>query len=214
MKKTLMTVCSAALILLGSCSSNQQFYGAVTGASLGGMFGSSIGGITDGPRGHDKGALIGMLIGGAIGVAATAPKNNESSSSDRYNSYGYEDYRDGVYDSPYADIAIENIRFNDRNNNRSIDAGEHSTLSFEIRNYGRDYVYDIAPVISVSGTKHILLSPTAIVSELAPGRAVRYKAEVVATDRLRNGVVRFDISFSNGSELFTLKSFEMRTYGR
>ena len=47
-----------------------QFYGAATGASLGGLFGSAIGGIADGPRGHDMGTVVGMAIGGIIAVVA------------------------------------------------------------------------------------------------------------------------------------------------
>lgn len=193
-----------------------QFYGTATGASLGGLFGSAIGGIADGPRGHDMGTVVGMAIGGIIGAAATAPKTDDGNyrSSDYYYDYGTDDYRENNYYSPFANIEIEELRFVDENNNRALDAGEHARLVFIIRNMGRDYVYDIAPVITVSGTKEIYLSPTAIVKELGPGKAVRYQSEIVATKKLKNGNADFSIGLSDGDKLYTLRSFQMCTNKR
>lgn len=215
MKKTLMAALGAALIMMSSCESASQFYGVATGASVGGMFGSAIGAITGGWRGSSVGRLAGMAIGGVVGAAATTPKTTkESRTSDYYNGYDYDDYRQNNSYSPYSNITIENIRLVEGNSNNCIDADEHSKLIFDIRNVGNDYVYDIAPVITVSGTKQIYLSPTAIVSELGPGKAVRYSAEVVATKKLKTGVADFNISFSNGDQLYTVSSFQIATRGR
>lgn len=215
-KKTLFAGLIASTLLLSSCQSMNQFYGTATGASLGGLFGSAIGGIADGPRGHDMGTVVGMAIGGIIGAAATAPKTDDGNyrSSDYYYDYGTDDYRENNYYSPFASIEIEELRFVDENNNRALDAGEHARLVFIIRNMGRDYVYDIAPVITVSGTKEIYLSPTAIVKELGPGKAVRYQCEIVATKKLKNGNADFSIGLSDGDKLYTLRSFQMRTNKR
>lgn len=215
-KKTLFAGLIASTLLLSSCQSMNQFYGTATGASLGGLFGSAIGGIADGPRGHDMGTVVGMAIGGIIGAAATAPKTDDGNyrSSDYYYDYGTDDYRENNYYSPFANIEIEELRFVDENNNRALDAGEHARLVFIIRNMGRDYVYDIAPVITVSGTKEIYLSPTAIVKELGPGKAVRYQSEIVATKKLKNGNADFSIGLSDGDKLYTLRSFQMRTNKR
>ena len=215
-KKTLFAGLIASTLLLSSCQSMNQFYGAATGASLGGLFGSAIGGLADGPRGHDMGTGVGMAIGGIIGAAATAPKTDDGNyrSSDYYYDYGTDDYRENNYYSPFANIEIEELRFVDENNNRALDAGEHARLVFIIRNMGRDYVYDIAPVITVSGTKEIYLSPTAIVKELGPGKAVRYQSEIVATKKLKNGNADFSIGLSDGDKLYTLRSFQMRTNKR
>ena len=193
-----------------------QFYGVTTGASIGGMFGSAIGGITDGPRGSDLGTLVGMAVGGMIGAAATAPKTDDGNyrSSDYYYEYGDDDYRQNNSYSPYASIEIADLRFVDENNSNSLDAQEHARLVFIIRNTGRDYVYDIAPVITVTGTKEIYLSPTAIVKELAPGKAVRYQSEVIATKKLKNGMADFSIGLSDGDKLYTLRSFQLRTRKR
>ena len=212
-KKTVFVALLASALMLSSCQSVSQFYGATTGASIGGMFGSAIGGITDGPRGSDLGTVVGMAVGGIIGAAATAPKTEDGNyrSSDYYYEYGSGDYRQNSGYSPYANIEIEELRFIDENNNRALDANEHAKLVFIMRNTGRDYVYDIAPVITVSGTKQIYLSPTAIVKELAPGKAVRYQSEVIATRKLKNGNADFSIGFSDGDKLYTATSFQLRT---
>ena len=216
MKKTVFVGLVATSLLMSSCQSMSQFYGATTGASLGGMFGSAIGGIADGPRGSDLGTVVGMAIGGMIGAAATAPKTDDGNyrSSDYYYDYDMDDYRQNNAYSPYANIEIEELRFVDENNNRALDADEHAKLVFIMRNTGRDYIYDIAPVITVSGTKQIYLSPTAIVKELAPGKAVRHQSEIVATKKLKNGVADFSIGLTDGDKLYTLRSFQLRTYKR
>ena len=216
MKKTVFIALTATALLLSSCQTMSQFYGATTGASIGGMFGSAIGGVIDGPRGSDLGTVAGMAIGGIIGAAATAPKTDDGNyrSSDYYYEYGVDDYRQNNSYSPYVNIEIENLRFVDENNSNTLDAEEHAKLVFIIRNTGRDYVYDIAPVITVSGTKEIYLSPTAIVKELAPGKAVRYQSEIIATRKLKNGTADFSIGLSDGDKLYTLRSFQLRTRKR
>ena len=216
MKKTVFVALTATALLMSSCQSMNQFYGATTGASIGGMFGSAIGGVMDGPRGHDLGRVAGMAIGGIIGAAATAPKTDDGNyrSSDYYYDYDMDDYRQNNDYSPYVSIDIEELRFVEENNNNALDAGEHAKLVFIMRNTGRDYVYDIAPVITVTGTKEIYLSPTAIVKELAPGKAVRYQSEVIATKKLKNGSADFSIGFSDGDKLYIQRSFQLRTCKR
>ena len=215
-KKTVFVALIASAMLLSSCQSMNQFYGATTGASIGGMFGSAIGGLSDGRRGSDLGTVVGMAVGGIIGAAATAPKTDDGNyrSSDYYYDYDMDDYRQNNSYSPYANIEIEELRFVDDNNNRALDAGEHAKLVFIIRNVGRGYVYDIAPVITVTGTKEIYLSPTAIVKELGPGKAVRYQSEVIATKKLKNGTADFSIGFSDGDKLYMQRSFQLRTNKR
>ena len=215
-KKTVFAGLLASVLLLSSCQSMGQFYGTATGASIGGIFGSAIGGMADGPRGHDLGTVVGMAVGGIIGAAATAPKTDDGNyrSSDYYYDYGVDDYRQNNSYSPFANIEIEELRFVDENNNRALDANEHAKLVFIMRNTGRDYVYDIAPVITVSGTKEIYLSPTAIVKELGPGKAVSYQSEVIATKKLKNGTADFSIGLSDGDKLYTMRSFQLRTNKR
>lgn len=214
--KKIILVSIAAMMLMTSCSTSNQFFGAMTGASMGSLFGSAIGGVAGGPRGHDAGALVGMMVGGAIGAAATAPKTDDGNyrSSDYAYEYDRNDYRQNNSYSPYASIEIRDVRFFDSNNNNCIDAGEHARLVFDIYNEGNSMVYDIAPVITVTGTKQIYLSPTAIISELAPGKGVRYQAEVIATDKLRNGNAEFSIGFSKGGQIYTIRTFRLATRDR
>lgn len=215
-KKTLFAGLMVSALMLSSCQSMGQFYGAATGASIGGMFGSAIGGISDGRRGSDLGTVVGMAVGGIIGAAATAPKTDDGNyrSSDYYYDYDMDDYRQNNAYSPFVNIEIVDLRFVDENNNNALDANEHAKLVFIMRNTGRDYVYDIAPVITVSGTKEIYLSPTAIVKELAPGKTVRYQSELVATKKLKNGTADFSIGFSDGDKIYTMRSFQLRTNRR
>ena len=215
-KKSLFAGLMVSALMLSSCQSMGQFYGAATGASIGGMFGSAIGGISDGRRGSDLGTVVGMAVGGIIGAAATAPKTDDGNyrSSDYYYDYDMDDYRQNNAYSPYVNIEIVDLRFVDENNNNALDANEHAKLVFIMRNTGRDYVYDIAPVITVSGTKEIYLSPTAIVKELAPGKAVRYQSELIATKKLKNGSADFTIGFSDGDKIYTMRSFQLRTNRR
>lgn len=215
-KKTLFAGLMVSALMLSSCQSMGQFYGAATGASIGGMFGSAIGGISDGRRGSDLGTVVGMAVGGIIGAAATAPKTDDGNyrSSDYYSDYDMDDYRQNNAYSPFVNIEIVDLRFVDENNNNALDANEHAKLVFIMRNTGRDYVYDIAPVITVSGTKEIYLSPTAIVKELAPGKAVRYQSELIATKKLKNGSADFSIGFSDGDKIYTMRSFQLRTNRR
>jgi hypothetical protein len=154
-----------------------------------------------------------MAVGGIIGAAATAPKTDDGNyrSSDYYYDYDRDDYRQNNAYSPFVNIEIEEVRFVDQNNNRALDANESAKLVFIIRNTGRDYVYDIAPVITVTGTKEIYLSPTAIVKELGPGKAVRYQSELIATKKLKRGTADFSIGLSDGDKLYTLRSFQLRT---
>ena len=216
MKKTVFVALTATALLMSSCQTMNQFYGATTGAYIGGIFGSAIGGMADGPRGSDLGTVAGMAIGGIIGAAATAPKTDDGNyrSSDYNYDYDMDDYRENNFYSPFASIEIEELRFVDENNNHILDADERAKLVFIMRNTGRDYVYDIAPVITVSGTKQIYLSPTAIVKELAPGKAVRYQSEIIATKKLKSGTADFSIGFSDGDKLYTMRSFQLRTRKR
>ena len=131
MKKTLFTALTATALLMSSCQSMNQFYGAATGASIGGMFGSAIGGLSDGPRGSDLGTVVSMAVGGIIGAAATAPKTDDGNyrSSDYYYDYDMDDYRQNNAYSPYANIEIAEMRFVDENNNRAMQESMPSSSS-------------------------------------------------------------------------------------
>ncbi len=215
----------SAMVLLGGCTSSDQLGAVAGGGLLGGIFGSAIGGLMGGPRGSDAGTVIGMVAGAALGAAATSPEVQERDysgydyTSDRYNrrsTVEYSSFSDEAREMgrEYADIEIRNLRFIDTNSNKTIDAGENCKIAFEVRNKGAATIYNIAPVISVKGTKCIIISPTAVISEIPSGQSVRYTAEVYANDKLRNGVAEFTVSFAKRNCQYVMTTFELATSSR
>lgn len=218
MKKLSVILLGAALMLSG-CESSQQIGGVYMGGMLGSVFGSSIGGLMGGPRGADAGGALGMIIGGATGAVVTAPKDGRTKKQKSYDAtdeYNRRVPRQAEVAAPavpdgYRDLQIENLRFVDQNSNRTIDAGERAKLVFEIRNAGPTTVYNVTPVVGVTGTKKVMVSPTAIVASIAPGRSVRYTAELYGKPSLRRGMADFTISFAYGQYLYTVRSFQLQT---
>lgn len=215
----------SALMLFGSCTSSDQIGAAAGGGLLGGIFGSAIGGLMGGPRGSDAGTVIGMVTGAALGAAAASPEVQQRDyrrydyTSDYYNrrsSVEYSTYSDEAKEMgrEYANIEIRNLRFIDSNNNKAIDAGENCKIAFEVKNNGVGTLYDIAPVISVSGSKNIVISPTAVISEIPAGQSVRYTAEVYANNKLRDGEVEFTISFAKRNYQYVITTFNLATSSR
>ena len=215
MKQT--TILIAALALLASCQSSQQMQGIFMGSSLGGLFGSSIGGLMEGPRGADAGRALGMLIGGATGAAVTSPKRTtEETTVSRHRDTDSYNRRSDTPTIPqeYDCLKIENLRYTDNNDNRTLDASERARLTFEIRNTGSTTVYNVAPVVNTSMTKQIVVSPPAIIASIAPGRSVRYTAELYGKKNLRTATAQFTISYATNGTLYTVRRFELATHGR
>lgn len=211
-----------ALLGLSSCESSRQFEGTVAGSMVGGMFGSSIGGLKGGWRGSDAGTALGMLIGGAVGNVATAPRagseaKRNTAGDDTYQDDG-ETYRPSGYGAtagtPLDQVVIEDLRFIDSNRNRRLDADERGKFIFHIYNRGSETVYNVAPCITSEQGKRIILSPSAIVSSLAPGKGVRYTADVYATRRVRSGETVFRIDLTDGRYTVRRREFALPVEGR
>ena len=222
MRKLGILALSAALIF-SSCDTSDQTGAAIGGGFLGAIFGSAIGGLMGGPRGADAGTLIGVVAGAAAGAASAAPKERGKSDYD-YTTDTYNRHSKVVYSNrgeeadrlgrEFAKVEINNLRFIDNNNNQAIDAGESCKIAFEVKNNGTHTIYDLAPVISVNGTKYIVISPTAVISYIDAGQAVRYTAEVYANRKLRDGTADFTISFAKGDYLYNMTSFQLATRSR
>lgn len=221
MKKA-SVICMLFAAILSGCQSSSQFQGLYMGSVLGGVFGSSIGGIMGGRRGSDAGSAVGMIIGGAAGAAAMTPKsksekgmNSQVDEVDEYNRHSSKKSSSSVavnVPEELKSLEIENLRFIDANNNHCINAGERGQLVFEIHNVGNVAANNVAPVITVSGTKYILVSPTAIVSRIGPGHSVRYTAELYAKPRLRQRMADFQIGFAYGDKyVYTVRTFQLTT---
>ena len=223
--KKVSTLCSILALSLCSCTSPNQMNGVFTGGMLGGIFGSSIGGLMDGPRGHDAGNIIGMVVGGAVGAAATAPRAKKVERYDNYDTYSHrktsrkssspvpDKYSQDMI-AEYDNLAVENLRFIDENNNHTIDAGEHAKIQFELKNNGNETIYNITPVIGVTDNKRILISPTAIIASIRPGRGVKYTAEVYGKPSLKSGQADFTLGFAKGNLIYTTETFQLATRGK
>lgn len=213
MKRPASLFCLAAALLAAGCTSSQFSYVA-TGSSLGGMFGSSIGGILGGHRGHDVGTAIGMIAGGALGAAASANRSDRGDAEQMDVAAGYDDYRQSrtsatEYYSPWSYLEVTNLRLVDANGNNRLDAGERVAVTMDIYNRSDYTMHDIAPQITCDN-RRVVISPTAIVSQLGPGRGFRYKVEIIAPRRLRRDVVSFTVSFGEKRHRVTAKTFSLR----
>lgn len=202
-----------SLLLSGGCSYHQ--FGAVTaGSSLGAMFGSSIGGLSGGYRGHEIGTVVGMVGGAAVGLAATSERNaaKEPVNEEEYDlDYGrYERSPKRARHGAPQQLKVEQVRFVDDNGNRRLETGERAAVVLKIYNRGNRTLYRVAPQIYCDN-KRIWISPTAIVSELAPGQGFRYRAEVYASRRLKPGRARFTVKFSCGGPAVEAGTFSIVT---
>lgn len=212
----------AGITLLSGCT-DRQVQGTMAGGTLGAIFGSSIGGLMGGPRGSDAGTALGMAVGAVVGNAVTSPQNTVSERDDSYDDSGYSrpqrerDVRrssgdDGGGQPSHIDgLKVVNIRFVDENRNQAIDAGERAKILFEIHNNGTQTLYNITPVIDCDQAKRIAVSPTAIIADLAPGKAVAYTANILASPKLKSGEATFRIAFQDGSRIITFKEFTLAT---
>lgn len=81
MKNQYVAIAFSAMLLVSSCGTYAG-QGAYTGATFGSILGSAIGGISDGPRGHDAGTIIGMaggaVLGGIFGNAADQQRQHST----------------------------------------------------------------------------------------------------------------------------------------
>lgn len=215
MKHTLIiTLC--LLLTLTGCSYS-QFSGVATGSGIGGMLGSSIGGIIGGQRGSDVGTLIGMVTGGAAGAAITSQANADNGYETPIDVEGYyNDYQSRRVSrataclSQWSYLEVTNVRLIDPNGNQRLDPKEHAYVTMDIYNRSNDMMYDIAPIITCDN-RRVVISPTAIVSELAPEKGFRYKVEIIAPARFKSDLVTFTVQFGDKRQRVTLKTFSLRT---
>ena len=210
MKTKILSIAIVLSIVLGtsSCASYGNPGAIAAGGLIGGASGSLIGGAIGGPRGSWFGSLVGTVAGAAIANSATAPRTEvvrEEVIYDRYNHNTYRDgYRDGYDDGRYrmqSHLQISNVRFDDANGNGIMDAQETCYLIFEIENRGRNAAYNVSPVISLSDSKNIKVSSSQVISYMAPGDRLRYRATMKANKKIRTGEVNVEIFLteSNGA---------------
>lgn len=205
--KKLPILLLAALLSITSCTTYHQataWNRSMTGAYIGSMFGSLIGDAVGGHHGSHVGSAIGGITGAAIGAASAQRHDNERRNHRHQYDYTYDDdiyygdARDYTYvapNSPADYLNIDNIVFADNNGNRILEGGETAYVTFDIRNTSSQPIYNIAPVITCDNSR-IKISPTATIARIDAGRAMRYKAVIMAQSNVRSGQAIFNIGFT------------------
>lgn len=204
MKKWLVILLVPLLPLFGCANWSGNPAAIQAGAAIGGVVGSIVGDRAGGYTGSQFGALLGTVTGAAVGNAITTPKpiednNNEDNYySPNNSSSSYLPSQPVTVPSP---IEITNIRFVDNNNNHVINAQENCKIIFDISNDSPVAIYNVTPVISISGVKNIYVSPSQVISYMEPGSKIRYTATVLAGKKIKTGMANFNIyaTDSNGS---------------
>ena len=96
----------------------------------------------------------------------------------------YEDQRDGV-----------------------LTRGEKCSVIFEIVNNSNEPVFDVIPLVDeLTGNKHIHISPNMRVESIAPHKAIRYTATLVADRGLRNGQIEVRVGVAQGNNVIGSQS--------
>jgi hypothetical protein len=116
-----------------------------------------------------------------------------------------------------ANLEIRHARLLDSSRDGVLTRGEEARMVFEIYNNSSQYVFNVQPsVAEVTGNRHIHISENILVESIAPGKGVRYTANIKADSYLRNGqaVIRIGV-FQNNKEIPSqTKEFSIRTSKR
>ena len=116
-----------------------------------------------------------------------------------------------------SNLEIRHARLLDSSRDGVLTRGEEARMVFEIYNNSSKPIYRVQPsVAEVTGNKHIHISENVLVESIAPGKGVRYTANIKADSYLRNGeaVIRIGV-FQNNREIASqTKDFTIRTSKR
>lgn len=119
----------------------------------------------------------------------------------------------GSYLTSSPSLEILHARFVDSNGDNSLSRNETCKMVFEVRNAGKQAVYDIVPtVVETTGNKHIFISPSVHVEKIDPGNVIRYTAMIKADNRLKEGCARFCVSVIQGGKAISkVNQFDIPT---
>ena len=206
----------ASTIILSSCGTSSQMQGrpnpnamsagAMVGGTVGNIIGGTVGSNNNGWRGGRRGSAIGTVVGSIAGAAiggAVSSAQSKAQASQEYVGVVEQRPRTQTVSSGINGLRISNIRFIDDNRSQTINADENSKLIFDIVNESNRTVYNVVPVVEeLTGNKQISISPSTMISQIAPGAGMRYTAHIYAGKRLRSGQVslRIILTDSNGVE--------------
>ncbi len=95
-----------------------------------------------------------------------------------------------------ANIALENVKFEDANNNGIIEADEKCTLSFELSNLGKGHACQVKMNLTETGAAKsgIQLPPAEVLQELAPNERKKFSLVVQGTMKQTSGQTTLELS--------------------
>jgi len=205
MKK--LFIYSACVLFLSGCGTMDQvsksIFATQTGAAIGNMAGSIIGENIGGYKGSFIGSVVGTAAGALIGASVVSRSQEEIERS-----------MNPVSPSPY--LSIRDIRLQDENWNRMVDAEENCLLIFEIFNDGERTAFDVKPVIKgLKGTKYLSYSSPLIIDQIKAGEGVLYKVNLFAFSGVKSGAANFEIHLEERNGFGTSKEeFTIQTQGK
>lgn len=92
-------------------------------------------------------------------------------------------------------LEIKNVCFTDANGDGILEADEEGKMVFEIYNHSDLPFFGIIPTVKeAEDNRHIQISPSITVEQIAPGSGIRYTASVKADRRIKNGEARLLVS--------------------
>lgn len=196
------------VLLFSGCGSMDSISRSIiathTGAAIGSIAGSIIGENIGGYRGAHFGSFVGSAAGALIGAGVVARQQAEK------------EHPVEMVATPSPYLVIRDIRLQDENWNRVVDADESCRLIFEIFNEGEKTAYDVKPLLrGVKGTRHLLYSMPIVIDQIKPGEGLLYKVNLSASDDVKSGEAVFEICLEERNGFGTPKEeFTIRTEGK
>ncbi|MBQ7471230.1 MAG: glycine zipper family protein [Prevotella sp.] len=109
-------------------------------------------------------------------------------------------------------VEIRNVRFKDNDGDNTIARNELCEVSFEVYNNSKSTIFNVQPALTeLTNNKHIIISPSIRVEQIAPGKGVRYTAMIKADNRLQDGQITLLASVSKGNQSMDMVEFTVST---
>lgn len=207
MNKKNLAMLSAAALLWSSCSTVQMgtadpdavFVGAAIGGQVGNALGGAIGDSNHGwhgaYRGSAIGTIVGTLAGAAIGGAISSSRQREAQAA--HTATPRSEVEHG-WNAAIDALRICRVRFIDDSRDHALSPEESSKVIFEIMNEDDHTARNVVPVVSeTTGIKHVYISSSVMVEQIAPGEGVKYTATVSTSKRLKKGQLNLRIAIAD-----------------
>lgn len=233
MRRIIVTLLSAAILLLHTGCTSQQMAGVSMGSSMGAMLCSTIGGLNGGWRGHDRGLITGMVVGGVVGGLVTSPELQEKAAAkksasrheagrdryDRQTTRYHDDYEEALAarKQPHAKakkkdllyVGVENLKFFDVNSNDALDPMEDAYIEMDLVNRSGKDLYEVTPQV-VCQNSDVEISDPVTIDRIPAGKAVRYRILLRGTASQRQDITLFQVGFGSKKRPTTVKAFRLR----